>query len=156
MISSADIEENHLQWTMIDKFVPTRTPIVLNTDTSSGPGIHWIVAFIHQGSGYVFDSLGPHSYRGTSDGQPSDPILRGAFSQVGVKKIHFYPYTSQLESSSLCGWFAIYSASMIRKYLSSYPHASASELDAIIESRFGTSADGGDERVLEAAFTPSR
>jgi hypothetical protein len=154
MISSRDIEANGLTWTMIDKFVPSRTPVILNTDLAANPGNHWIVAFIHRGIGYVADPLGKDNIRGTSDGRASDPILRKAFSRVGIDEVHLYPYSMQLASSTLCGWFSIYIATMLKKYIHRYPTATVAELDRVIQSRFGKTADRGDERTLEKAFTP--
>lgn len=147
---------NGLDWSMMDKFIPTATPQVVNTDISTGPGDHWIVAFINKGEGYVYDPLGPDNHRVTTDFIDSDPFLISAFRAKGIHNIHIYPYASQLKTSALCGWFSIFVATLLRDYLEDYPDTSNEELDTAIALEFGESADKRDEKILEYAFTPHR
>lgn len=156
IINSEDIKRNGLTWAMVDKFAPTDTPAIYNTDTSKGPGIHWCVAFIKDGKGYIYDPLGPQNHRVTTGDGDSDPFIRAAFKKKGVKIIHFYPYPSQMRSNSLCGWHSIYIATLLRDYLRQYPDATEDELDEVIETQFGKRATQDDIDLLQYAFTPSK
>ncbi len=88
---------------MVDTYVGNNKgyPIIVNTDTSNGPGVHWIVALrLPNGEPYVYDPLGPQNNRIGSQMIPADVFPNRAFGQ----KPHFYPYRSQLKSNSL--WMA--------------------------------------------------
>ena len=40
-----------------------KEPLIVNTDLSSGPGIHWIVLYPVDNICYIFDPLGENNYR---------------------------------------------------------------------------------------------
>lgn len=163
MINGNDIDRNGIEWHMVDDYHPTSKliPIIINTDTSDGQGVHWIVGVIihsspnstHKYEGYIYDPLGAKNNRVTSKGEPIDQYLHRAFEEAtGNDHIHFYPYPSQLPTNSLCGWHSIYIATILRDYLKRYPHSSSSDLDKVIETQFGKSADKEDVAVLYRAF----
>jgi len=135
---------------MVDTYDGNNTgfPIIVNTDTSNGPGVHWIVALrLPNGEPYVYDPLGPQNNRIGSQMIPADVFLNRDFGE----KPHFYPYRSQLKSNSLCGWHAIYVANLITEGIQNGLE-SPQEIDRLIESKFGRTADGGDVRLLETVF----
>ena len=44
LINSEDIKRNNLKWSMVDNIkLSYKEPLIMNTDISSGQGIHWIV-----------------------------------------------------------------------------------------------------------------
>jgi hypothetical protein len=116
-------------------------PIIVNTDTNHGPGVHWIcVVNLPNDILYVYDPLGKSNQRVDSNGEDVSYYLDE------YHNIYYYPYPSQMTSSTQCGWFSIYVADLIKKYKKSIH--SSSDLDALIQSKFGKTADPGDQRLI--------
>jgi len=149
MISSEDIERNGLTWAMSDNFRLKRDPVVVNTDITYGAGVHWIVIAPLSDCVYIYDPLGPSNKRATGSGLPSDGYIINRLHKQGHQIIKWYPYTSQLKSSSLCGWFSIF----VAKILNALGSPSAAEATAAIHSQFGKRADASDERLLRKVFS---
>ena len=82
-----------------------KEPLIMNTDISSGPGIHWIVLYPVDKVCYIFDPLGENNFR------PYDKIMIEKINEYDLK-IKFYPGRIQFKNSNLCGYFSI----MIAKY----------------------------------------
>jgi len=172
MIDSGDIESNGFNWCnadWIDFRVRANEPFLVNTDLKGNPGVHWLACVVlrsaaqqqQQPSVYLYDPLGPKNKRIDSNGQPTMTTfrinltrnLRNQRSILSILRVsfHLYPFASQIETTR-CGWFAIFVADLLRSYLEKHPNATASDLDALIESKFGTSADPGDEELVGDAF----
>ena len=84
----------------LPKRIPINYFLICNTDTSSGPGIHWFALFRASKSNLeCFDSLGVNTAK--------QQILR-AINFSGVKKLKFNESQLQPNNSSLCGQFSIY------------------------------------------------
>ena len=154
MISSRDIEANGFEWSYANTIPSLRIgkPIIVNTDLDGGPGIHWITLVkLANGVTYIYDPLGARNQRVSSDGtRTTDTITKG-------KRVVFYPYASQRASTTRCGWFALYVANLIRKFMRANPVSAMRKLSAIditnmIKERFGKSADKKDEEVLASGF----
>lgn len=165
MIDSGDIESNGFNWCnadWIDFRVRANEPFLVNTDLKGNPGVHWLACVVLRSSVYLYDPLGPKNKRIDSNGQPTMTtfritLARNLRNQRSTKSIsrvsfHLYPFASQIETTTRCGWFAIFVADLLRSYLEKHPNATASDLDALIESKFGTSADPGDEELVGDAF----
>jgi hypothetical protein len=116
--------------------MPLGEPLIVNTDNTGGPGVHWVVMVKmrdedHPGV-YLYDPLGRNNKRVTSDGKPSK--LKFDWVQ--------WP-ASQLASTDHCGYFAIYVADLIRQVKPRIPE----ELGVQLDDAFGTGPDWGDARV---------
>lgn len=149
MISAQDIENNGFEWQMIDQIRIGKVPVIVNTDTSAGPGVHWIVAVIlPNGVPYVYDPLGPRNKRMTSNYQNSDVILMKALGN----RIAMYPYPSQMRDNSLCGWHSLFIANTLKNGLKMGLIKNQKDADALIQAYFGKSADRADIEVLRRAF----
>ena len=110
LINSEDIKRNNLKWSMVDNIkLSYKEPLIMNTDISSGPGIHWIVLYPVKEICYIIDPLGENNFR------PYDKIMIDKINEFGLK-IKFYPGRIQFKNSNLCGYFSI----MIAKYLKKY------------------------------------
>lgn len=129
---------------MIDQFeneIKTNEPIIVNTDTDDNNGVHWIVIVERPTQKlYIYDPLGKKNKRVNSQGQSVNTFLSGG---------RFYPYESQLKTTTNCGYFAIYVAKLLKEYLDENPNATNGELDNIIINKFGTSADFGDAKLVK-------
>ena len=120
---------------MVDNIKLTfKDPLIVNTDISSGPGIHWIVLYPVKEICYIIDPLGENNFR------PYDNILIDRINDYGLK-IKFYPGRSQFKNSNLCGYFSI----MIAKYLKKYEPDNPIHL---INELFGLKADNNDIKQL--------
>ena len=135
LINSEDIKKNNLKWSMVDNIkLSYKEPLIMNTDISSGPGIHWIVLYPVDKVCYIFDPLGENNFR------PYDKIMIDRINDYGLK-IKFYPGRIQFKNSNLCGYFSI----MIAKYLKKYEPDNPIHL---INELFGLKADNNDIRQL--------
>lgn len=120
---------------MVDNIKLTfKDPLIVNTDISSGPGIHWIVLYPVKDICYIIDPLGENNFR------PYDKIMIDRINEFGLK-IKFYPGRIQFKNSNLCGYFSI----MIAKYLKKYEPDNPIHL---INELFGLKADNNDIRQL--------
>jgi len=118
--------------------MPFGEPLIVNTDNTGGPGVHWVVMVRmsdeddgHQGV-FLYDPLGNDNKRVTSDGKPSK--LKYEWVQ--------WP-ASQLASTDHCGYFAIFVADIIRRVKPRIPE----ELGELLDEAFGTGPDWGDARL---------
>lgn len=144
MISSSDIESNGIAWGSVDNFagkLKDRVPIVINTDLSSGGGVHWLCLYPVEKKVIVFDSLGKSNFR------PNDAIM--------VKQIQSRGYTttvwngsSQFKDDSLCGWHAIYCAKLLKQHR---PKTIDQACD-VVEQTIGKTADEADVQRLAKSF----
>lgn len=136
LISSNDIIKNGFQWASIDKArsrLKFLTPLIVNTDFSHGPGIHWVLLYQTQESPYCYDPLGSRE---------NSTLIRRFIG----RDVYICPYTSQLRDSQLCGYFSLHIA---HKFRDERPHTNR-QCDAIIRREFGPTADLGDVRKLAA------
>lgn len=125
---------------MVDNIKLTfKDPLIVNTDISSGPGIHWIVLYPVKEICYIIDPLGENNFR------PYDKILIDRINEFGLK-IKFYPGRIQFKNSNLCGYFSI----MIAKYLKKYEPDNPFNL---INELFGLKADNNDIKQLINHFS---
>jgi len=167
MIASEDIEANGFPWAFADTMphevrdrrsgIEPNNPIIINTDFEGGPGVHWIVITQMESSPttvYMYDPLGSLNARVNSAQEPITGILKSRIEHNLGHRItfHIYPYASQRASTTLCGWFALSIAQLIKEHLREHPRASPSALDKLIIAKFGKSADKKDEQVLAAGF----
>ena len=122
LINSNDIIKNNLKWSMVDNIKLTfKDPLIVNTDISSGPGIHWIVLYPVKDICYIIDPLGENNFR------PYDNILINTINDYGLK-IKFYPGRIQFKNSNLCGYFSIMIAKYLKKYEPDQPFKIINEL----------------------------
>jgi len=140
---------------MIDDFkLRPLESIILNTDLSGNPGVHWIVLTgLKNSFAHIFDSLGSKNPRKDADGNITDKILFDRLRSQGYNRIHFYPYKVQLIDSSACGNFSIFTAKLIQSLLKEDPNLSPESLDSAIISQFGKTASQKDERLLAKLFS---
>ena len=139
LISSEDIKRNNLKWSMVDNIkLSYKEPLIMNTDISSGPGIHWIVLYPVDKVCYIFDPLGENNFR------PYDKIMIDKINEYELK-IKFYPGRIQFKNSNLCGYFSI----MIAKYLKKYE---PDEPFKLINELFGLKPDNNDIKQLIKYF----
>lgn len=142
LVSSTDIERRGFDWAYADTYETSEDPIIVNTDLSGGPGVHWIVVVQLSDGPYAYDPLGPRNDRRASDGTSVKQYFKG---------LRWFPYTSQLGSSDHCGGFALYIAGLIRSMMKKKPLTSK-DVDRLIVSEFGKSADHGDEVRLDGGL----
>ena len=65
---------------MVDNIKLTfKDPLIVNTDISSGPGIHWIVLYPVKEICYIIDPLGENNFR------PYDKIMIDRINEFGNK-----------------------------------------------------------------------
>jgi hypothetical protein len=155
VVSGGDIEKSGIDWKCIDNFhLSNGKAIVVNTDTSAGPGIHWIVLVRLGDALYVYDPLGPHNNRvhwaehnGKEILMPSDPIMESAARRYKISSIVFYPHKTQLDKSDHCGQFAQLVAGIVNQ-LNKVP--APREVTKLIE-RF-VSTRPGNENVIRKYF----
>ena len=139
LINSEDIKRNNLKWSMVDNIkLSYKEPLIMNTDISSGPGIHWIVLYPVDKVCYIFDPLGENNFR------PYDKMMIEKLNDYDLK-IKFYPGRIQFKNSNLCGYFSI----MIAKYLKKYE---PDEPFKIINELFGLKPDNNDIKQLIKHF----
>ena len=139
LINSEDIKKNNLKWSMVDNIkLSYKEPLIMNTDISSGPGIHWIVLYPVDKVCYIFDPLGENNFR------PYDKIMIEKLNEYGLK-IKFYPGRIQFKNSNLCGYFSIMIAKYLKKYEPDQPFK-------IINELFGLKPDNNDIKQLIKHF----
>lgn len=140
LISGHDIKANGLQYASIDTIqskLRLHHPLIVNTDLSSGGGIHWFVLYPTANKVVVIDSLGQYNER------PYDNVM---LEQIG--RHVFYPGRYQYDNSNQCGWFAIY----VAKLLETHQPTTVREVFKLVKQAFGRTADDGDLRKLIKAF----
>ena len=139
LINSEDIKRNNLKWSMVDNIkLSYKEPLIMNTDISSGPGIHWIVLYPVDKVCYIFDPLGENNFR------PYDKIMIDKINDYNLK-IKFYPGRIQFKNSNLCGYFSIMIAKYLKKYEPDQPFK-------IINELFGLKPDNNDIKQLIKHF----
>lgn len=148
-MSNSDISANGIPVRMIDNFDDTLSnnanAFVLNTDVSSGPGIHYIAVIrIAKNKVFIIDSLGKNNYR------PNDDLMFQTFKDHGVSW-QFYPYKFQVNDSTRCGWWAVWTIKLVLSLDRMTPRSITNALVAYV----GKTADNEDENVLQGAFAGS-
>lgn len=130
---------------MVDTFknlLNENEAFIVNTDLSSGSGIHWIVIYRNNDNLLIIDPLGKKNYR------PYDAIMFKTIKDVGLK-YKFFDDDIQYSNNSLCGWYSIYVAKLINKN----KDKSINEIIDILNSKFKSNgADDDDEKILEKSF----
>lgn len=118
---------------------------VMNTDTSNGPGIHWLACCcLPNNVLYITDSLGKGNYR------PNDEMMQEICDEHQYT-IRFYPYKFQLKKSNHCGWYAILICKLY-EYLLDERNLTPPSIEEHITELFGKTADVEDEITLAKAF----
>lgn len=116
MITSLDIERNGFRWFNIDTIpsaLPVGEAVIVNTDRSSGNGVHWMTLVrLNEKTYYLFDPLGPKNERVESDGSADVDRLLARAVRPGI--VNHYPHAVQQHSDVLCGFHALYVAGLIR------------------------------------------
>jgi hypothetical protein len=158
IVTSQDIEKSGLGWASIDNFeLVQNEPIVVNTDSSNGTGIHWVVMVkLNPRTMYIFDPLGPTNIRTTSTGEKADPLMIHRAKQQGIKTIYYYPHKLQMKDSFHCGQFSQMVAKIIEQYLASSKGVGSLELDDLINEFFDKRPDMNNEDELLRFFGRSR
>lgn len=143
MINSEDIKKNGIAVGSADKFkLHDREPIIINTDLSGGPGIHWIVLVPIDEHVYIIDSLGPDNYR------PNDATMLSKLNQMGYD-YSVYDGTYQYANDSLCGFFAIYVANLVKNFGNDI---TPRQLFELVYDAFQDTPDDGDIQKLIESF----
>jgi len=140
MITGQDIYDNGFDYGVADDFVDKLVedePLIVNTDISSGPGIHWVVMILKEGMVYIIDSLGPNNYR------PYGKMMLQKIVDRGYD-YSFYKFRFQ-KNDSLCGWFSIYLSYLYNKEKPIDPYE-------MTYNEFGKSADNQDIMHLIRQF----
>jgi uncharacterized protein YneF (UPF0154 family) len=128
----------------IPKDLKVGQPIIVNTDLKSGFGVHWITMIkLDPKNKYVYDPLGKNNPRISGQGQLVDSLLLD-------KSTHLYPYESEMRSSKDCGYFAIFVARLMKKAFARNPSVTSDQIDALIQKKFGKTADKGDVKHLSS------
>lgn len=164
MISNEDIEANGLDWSMANDIkLKTSVPVIVNTDTSDGNGVHWIsMVKLKSKNGkeiFIYDPLGAKNMRGSSDGRLTDKILYDSIQRNGPfepSNIHIYGPRTQKIGNTLCGWYSMFVASQIKKQLKEIPDTTASELATMIKNLFDQGATARNIRIMHDGFKATR
>lgn len=119
-----------------------REAFIMNTDTSQGSGIHWIVLMPIDNEVFIVDSLSP------SNPRPNDRLMFGTIAKYGMHPI-FYDGEFQYMDDSMCGWYAIYVATKLNSYRLRMTVPLAEKL---VYKEFGRTADEADVQKLIKAF----
>jgi hypothetical protein len=119
-----------------------REAFIVNTDHTSGTGIHWITIMPIDDRVFIVDSLGQNNVR------PYDNIMFSTFANAGLEPV-FYRGRFQWDNDSLCGWFAIYVTKMLNDNAKGISVPIANKL---ISNTFGHTADDHDVKILINAF----
>lgn len=80
-------------------------PLVVNTDLSGGPGIHWITLFRMGPKTLIFDPLGPGNKRN------NDAVIREQIQRTGSTG-ELVALRVQAKKSTHCGFFALAAAKL--------------------------------------------
>lgn len=145
MINSDDIIRNGFDWGSVDNFagkLKDREPIIVNTDISSGQGIHFFTVIPIDDVLFIIDSLGTNNYR------PYDDIMFREIEQTGLRPV-FFNGRMQFDNDSLCGWFSLFNAYLLKNYQG---HLTLAIANKLIENAFGHTADDGDIHKLIDMF----
>lgn len=144
LMSNSDITRDGIQCDMVDniRFRPN-TAIVVNTDVSSGSGIHYIVLIPIEHTVYIIDPLGSRNI----SQRPYDSIMFKAIKDAGYDYT-FYPGKFQFNDSHLCGYFSTLVAKRLNELHSKTPQT----IWDTVEHMFGMTADTGDIRKLMEAY----
>jgi len=142
LISNVDIMRNGLKWCSVDKihlFLNSKDAFVVNTDTSYGGGIHWIVLFVRNGICYIIDSLGKNNKR-DNEGSMIKQIL-----DFDLKPKIYDKGAFQYVNNSMCGWFSIFVAKLIN-------YNKNVDIFKMIYNIFGSRPDDNDIMILIRSF----
>lgn len=146
LVSSELIEHHGLKWCCIDQLeenIKCHMPVVVNTDISTGPGIHWICIVEIDEVAFIIDPLGPDNFR------PYDELMFKQFSEMGLKPV-FYNGKFQFKSSTVCGYFSMLIANELIKLKKRKYHYTIEDADKVVNQAFGRTADKGDlETIIE-------
>ena len=141
LISGTDINNNGFNYASSDDWltkIRENIPLIVNTDVSSGPGIHWIVFLLRGKTVYVIDPLGPNNYR------PYQGVINQLASKNGLS-LKYFPGEFQFDDNSSCGWFSVYVAKALQLINPKDPFK-------LVEKYFGLTADDGDIKRLIKGF----
>jgi hypothetical protein len=146
LINNSDIEQNGLIWASIDNFknkLKDGLPIIINTDVSTGQGIHWIVLTKIGSNVFIIDSLGRLNKRDNQD------ILDKTLKELNLTPI-YYNGAMQYMDSNLCGYFSIINAYNILKL----NELSIKNITKMLDDMYGADRipDEGDIKVILEHF----
>jgi hypothetical protein len=151
LVSSQDIAKSGFKWYNIDNFeLPANEPVIVNTDTQEGPGVHWIILVrlkADKNTLYLVDPLGPENARVTHNLDDASSIMNQRAQQLGINQIAAFPFTLQSKETAHCGQFAEAIAETIRDVVKKYKNPSLDELTDIMAKVFGTNTKGGEKRI---------
>ena len=109
---------------------PKRMPasLIVNTDISTGPGVHWLALALEEDKCYYFDSFGLPILE--------EPLLN--YLKPHYHKVTYSDVCIQHKESNNCGGFCILfiknvnSKSSYKKFLSNFHHLDIEENDIIV------------------------
>ena len=113
-ITSNDLTSHGQPWAMADEIAgklhpkgvrEAKQPLVVNTDLSGGPGIHWITLFPMGRKTLIFDPLGPENRR------DNDSVIREQIRRTG-SEAELMSIRVQAKKSTHCGFFALAAAKL--------------------------------------------
>jgi len=149
MMSNNDIQKNGYDVEMVDTFeklLQYDKPFVVNTDVSTGQGIHYICLYKYdENNVFIIDSLGPHNFR------PYDKIMFDILRKNHLN-FSFYPYKFQTNKSIKCGWWAIWCCHLIDILLKHYDNINPQIITENVVKFVGKTAENYDEFVLAKSF----
>ena len=125
-------------------------PVIVNTDTQEGPGVHWIILVRLKSEPdalYLLDPLGPENARVTHNLDDASSIMNQRARQLGINQIVAFPFNLQSKKTAHCGQFAEALAETIRDIIKKYKNPSLDLLTDIVANVFGTNAKGGEKRI---------
>lgn len=151
-IYSTDIERLGFKWGMlddIDHILSTHNKglftFLLNLDYNGNSGTHWTTVTIDNDNKYIyyFDPLGnkndnKYGHNDQIEARTSVPReLYQASKKYGYKNVWTNPFNTQFLKSWMCGYFALYIASIMRKYQTMSPK----QFEEIITGELGIKPD---------------
>jgi hypothetical protein len=142
MINEFDIHKMGFKWFSRDK-IPSfirNGCYILNLDDHNGNGTHWTLFIVNDKYLFYDDSVGTLLM-----GYPPKE-LHDLANRMNIKVIT-NPYTYQHVSSNLCGYYALYMATIFKKYINIL---NPQNFKKIIYNEFGDSPDKFDvQKVIE-------
>lgn len=82
-----------------DKFV-----CIINTDTKTGEGIHWVACGMNGGVGYFYNSLG----------EPPNDVMKRELVRIGnLDRLYYFDTQQQPDESFKCGYYCLH---FIKRY----------------------------------------
>lgn len=81
-----------------------RFAALINTDTNTGPGIHWVACVMDNGIGYFYNSLG----------DAPNKVMRKELERIGnLDTLYYWDTQQQPDESFKCGYYCL---SFLRRF----------------------------------------